>query len=88
MFKALHESNGEKASSIRDSGFGDSWYSEREEIYHLREEGGGGEGGHRREDFLDSLDSLGSRPRSISSDATLRGGSEGTSSRCKLLILK
>uniref|UniRef100_A0A3Q3ERV7 DUF4757 domain-containing protein n=1 Tax=Kryptolebias marmoratus TaxID=37003 RepID=A0A3Q3ERV7_KRYMA len=62
--------------SIRDSGFGDSWYSEQEEIYHLRGEGGGG-GGHKRDDSLDSVDSLGSRPHSISSDATLKGGSEG-----------
>uniref|UniRef100_A0A3Q0T054 DUF4757 domain-containing protein n=1 Tax=Amphilophus citrinellus TaxID=61819 RepID=A0A3Q0T054_AMPCI len=54
-------------------GFGDSWYSEREELSHLR--GGGGGGGHRRDDSLDSLDSLGSRPHSISSDATLKGSS-------------
>uniref|UniRef100_A0A3B5PQR3 LIM domain 7a n=1 Tax=Xiphophorus maculatus TaxID=8083 RepID=A0A3B5PQR3_XIPMA len=65
-----------KSSSVRDSGFGDSWYSEREEIYSLRGGGGGG-GGHRRDDSLDSLDSLGSRPHSISSDVTLKGSSEG-----------
>ncbi|XP_008280173.1 LIM domain only protein 7 [Stegastes partitus] len=76
LYKALQESSGQKGSNVRDSGFGDSWYSEREELYHLRGGGGGG-GGHRRDDSLDSLDSLGSRPHSISSDATLKGSSEG-----------
>ncbi|XP_027879902.1 LIM domain only protein 7 isoform X9 [Xiphophorus couchianus] len=76
LYKALQESNSQKSSSVRDSGFGDSWYSEREEIYSLRGGGGGG-GGHRRDDSLDSLDSLGSRPHSISSDVTLKGSSEG-----------
>ncbi|XP_069010346.1 LIM domain only protein 7-like isoform X3 [Embiotoca jacksoni] len=74
LYKALQESAGQKGSNVRDSGFGDSWYSEREELYHLR---GGEGGGHRRDDSLDSLDSLGSRPHSISSDATLKGSSEG-----------
>uniref|UniRef100_A0A3P9NJE6 LIM domain 7a n=1 Tax=Poecilia reticulata TaxID=8081 RepID=A0A3P9NJE6_POERE len=77
LYKALQESNSQKGSSVRDSGFGDSWYSERVEIYSLRGGGGGGGGGHRRDDSLDSLDSLGSRPHSISSDATLKGSSEG-----------
>ncbi|XP_035809534.2 LIM domain only protein 7 isoform X4 [Amphiprion ocellaris] len=78
LYKALQESSGQKGSNVRDSGFGDSWYSEREELYHLRGGGGGGGGGgHRRDDSLDSLDSLGSRPHSISSDATLKGSSEG-----------
>uniref|UniRef100_A0A3P8S306 LIM domain 7a n=1 Tax=Amphiprion percula TaxID=161767 RepID=A0A3P8S306_AMPPE len=76
LYKALQESSGQKGSNVRDSGFGDSWYSEREELYHLRGGGGGG-GGHRRDDSLDSLDSLGSQPHSISSDATLKGSSEG-----------
>ncbi|XP_070770377.1 LIM domain only protein 7 [Enoplosus armatus] len=74
LYKALQESSGQKGSNVRDSGFGDNWYSEREELYQLR---GGGEGGHRRDDSLDSLDSLGSRPHSISSDTTLKGSSEG-----------
>ncbi|XP_034430757.1 LIM domain only protein 7 isoform X16 [Hippoglossus hippoglossus] len=79
LYKALQESSSQKGSNVRDSGFGDSWYSEREELYQLREGGGGGSGGsgHRRDDSLDSLDSLGSRPHSISSDTTLKGSSEG-----------
>ncbi|XP_045909598.1 LIM domain only protein 7-like isoform X3 [Micropterus dolomieu] len=74
LYKALQESSSQKGSNIRDSGFGDNWYSEREEPYHLR---GEGEGGHRRDDSLDSLDSLGSLSHSISSDTTLKGSSEG-----------
>ncbi|KAM9343234.1 LIM domain only protein 7-like isoform 3-T3 [Pholidichthys leucotaenia] len=76
LYKALQESSSQKGSNVRDSGFGDSWYSEREELCQLREGGGEGGGGHRRDDSLDSLDSLGSRPHSISSD-TLKGSSEG-----------
>ncbi|XP_062288410.1 LIM domain only protein 7 [Scomber scombrus] len=74
LYKALQESSSQKGSNVRDSGFGDSWYSEREELNQLR---GGGGGGHRRDDSLDSLDSLGSQPHSISSDTTLKGSSEG-----------
>ncbi|XP_034740525.1 LIM domain only protein 7 isoform X6 [Etheostoma cragini] len=74
LYKALQESSSQKGSNVRDSGFGDSWYSEREELFHLREGEGGG---HRRDDSLDSLDSLGSRPQSISSETTLKGSSEG-----------
>ncbi|AWP13403.1 putative LIM domain only protein 7 [Scophthalmus maximus] len=97
LYKALQDTSGHTGSNVRDSGFGDSWYSEREEIYQLRGGGGGGGGGgrgnsnsnsnsnsssgggggHRRDDSLDSLDSLGSRPQSISSEATLKGSSEG-----------
>ncbi|KAL3969720.1 ubiquitin-activating enzyme E1 C [Sarotherodon galilaeus] len=78
LYKALQESSSQKSGNVRDSGFGDSWYSEREELSHLRGGGGGGGGGrHRRDDSLDSLDSLGSRPHSISSDITLKGSSEG-----------
>ncbi|XP_032386059.1 LIM domain only protein 7 isoform X15 [Etheostoma spectabile] len=74
LYKALQESSSQKGSNVRDSGFGDSWYSEREELFHPREGEGGG---HRRDDSLDSLDSLGSRPQSISSETTLKGSSEG-----------
>lgn len=56
--------------SARNSTCRDSWYSEKEELFPLRS-------GHRREDSLDSLDSLGSRTYSTSSDATLKGSSEG-----------
>ncbi|KAI9530081.1 hypothetical protein NQZ68_004098, partial [Dissostichus eleginoides] len=76
LYKALQESPSQKGSSVRDSGFGDSWYSEREELFQLREGGGGGGDGHRRDDSLDSLDSLGSRPQSISSEITLKGSVE------------
>ncbi|GAA6224075.1 LIM domain only protein 7 isoform X8 [Lates japonicus] len=81
LYKALQESSSQKSSNVRDSGFGDSWYSEREEFFQLRGGGGGGgsssSSGHRRDDSLDSLDSLGSQPHSISSDTTLKGSSEG-----------
>ncbi|XP_033965384.1 LIM domain only protein 7 isoform X3 [Pseudochaenichthys georgianus] len=84
LYKALQELPSQKGSSVRDSGFGDSWYSEREELFQLREGGGGGGGGggdrHRRDDSLDSLDSLGSRPQSISSDSTLKGSVEAPGS--------
>ncbi|XP_057707583.1 LIM domain only protein 7-like isoform X1 [Corythoichthys intestinalis] len=73
LHKALQELSGQKGKSIQDSGLGDSWYSEREELHDLR----GQRGGHRRDDSLDSLDSLSSQPLSISSDVTLKGSSEG-----------
>ncbi|CAN9497576.1 unnamed protein product [Ophioblennius macclurei] len=91
LYKALQDSSSQRSGGggddvdggVRDSGFGDSWYSEREELGHPKGgggEGGGGGGGHRRDDSLDSLDSLGSRPHSISSEATLKGSSEGCGS--------
>ncbi|XP_077583896.1 LIM domain only protein 7 isoform X2 [Stigmatopora nigra] len=73
LHKALQELSSQKGKSIQDSGLGDSWYSEREELHDLRGRGGG----HRRDDSLDSLDSLSSQPFSISSDVTLKGSSEG-----------
>uniref|UniRef100_A0A8C2EQF1 DUF4757 domain-containing protein n=1 Tax=Cyprinus carpio TaxID=7962 RepID=A0A8C2EQF1_CYPCA len=59
--------------SVRNSSCRDNWYSEKEELFPLR-------AGHRREDSLDSLDSLGSRTYSTSSDTTLKGNSEGCGS--------
>ncbi|XP_051564311.1 LIM domain only protein 7 isoform X4 [Myxocyprinus asiaticus] len=59
--------------SVRNSSCGDSWYLEKEELFPLR-------AGHRREDSLDSLDSLDSITQSTSSDATLKGSSEGCGS--------
>ncbi len=56
--------------SVRNRSCRDSWYSEKEELFPLRAR-------HRREDSLDSLNSLGSRTYSTSSDATLKGSSEG-----------
>ncbi|XP_051938426.1 LIM domain only protein 7 isoform X7 [Hippocampus zosterae] len=72
LHKALQELSGQKGNCIQDSDLGDNWYSEREERHQLR-----GGGWHRREDSLDSLDSLGSQTLSLSSDATLKGSSEG-----------
>uniref|UniRef100_A0A3P9JIQ4 LIM domain 7a n=1 Tax=Oryzias latipes TaxID=8090 RepID=A0A3P9JIQ4_ORYLA len=74
LYKALQESSSQRSSTARDSGFGDSWYSEREKLHHL---GGKGGGRPRRDDSLDSLNSMGSRPHSDSSDTTLKGSSEG-----------
>ncbi|XP_036395867.1 LIM domain only protein 7 [Megalops cyprinoides] len=71
LSKALEDSASLKGN-VRDSGFGDSWY-EKEELFPLQT-------GHRREDSLDSLDSVESRTLSISSDVTLKGSSEGCGS--------
>ncbi|XP_077392163.1 LIM domain only protein 7 isoform X5 [Festucalex cinctus] len=75
LHKAIQELSGQKGNSIQDSGLGDNWNSEREERHQRGRSGRGG--GHRRDDSLDSLDSLGSQTLSISSDATLKGSSEG-----------
>ncbi|XP_050974416.1 LIM domain only protein 7 isoform X10 [Labeo rohita] len=72
LYKALEDSTSLRGS-VRNSSCRDSWYSEKEELFPLR-------AGHRREDSLDSLDSLGSRTYSTSSDATLKGSSEGCGS--------
>ncbi|XP_073767992.1 LIM domain only protein 7 isoform X31 [Danio rerio] len=72
LYKALEDCTSLRAS-VPNRSYPDSWYSEREELFPLR-------AGHRREDSLDSLNSLGSRTYSTSSDATLKGSSEGCGS--------
>uniref|UniRef100_A0A673HUC0 LIM domain only protein 7-like n=1 Tax=Sinocyclocheilus rhinocerous TaxID=307959 RepID=A0A673HUC0_9TELE len=72
LYKALEDCTSLRGR-VRNSSCRDSWYSEKEELFPLR-------AGHRREDSLDSLDSLGSRTYSTSSDATLKGNSEGCGS--------
>ncbi|KTG36645.1 hypothetical protein cypCar_00003832 [Cyprinus carpio] len=64
LSKALEESVQSK-SSVRDSGYAEGWFSDREDL------------GYRREDSVDSLDSVESRTISVASDCTLRAGSEG-----------
>uniref|UniRef100_A0A9J7ZVD6 LIM domain 7a n=1 Tax=Cyprinus carpio carpio TaxID=630221 RepID=A0A9J7ZVD6_CYPCA len=72
LYKALEDCTSLRGS-VRNSSCRDNWYSEKEELFPLR-------AGHRREDSLDSLDSLGSRTYSTSSDTTLKGNSEGCGS--------
>ncbi|XP_042572408.1 LIM domain only protein 7b isoform X2 [Cyprinus carpio] len=64
LSKALEESVQSK-SSVRDSGYAEGWFSDREDL------------GYRREDSVESLDSVESRTISVASDCTLRAGSEG-----------
>ncbi|XP_061826706.2 LIM domain only protein 7 isoform X6 [Nerophis lumbriciformis] len=72
---ALHKALQDGQKDVRDSSFSDNWYSEQP--LGGGGGGGGGRGGHRRDDSLDSLDSVGSQAHSLSSDATLKGSSEG-----------
>ncbi|XP_057188232.1 LIM domain only protein 7b isoform X8 [Triplophysa rosa] len=72
-FEALEESVHSK-SNVRDSGFAEGWFSDREDLYSLKQSG------YRREESVESLDSVESRTLSLASDCTLRAGSEGCSS--------
>ncbi|XP_051983500.1 LIM domain only protein 7-like [Xyrauchen texanus] len=70
LSKALEESVHCK-SSVRDSGYAEGWFSDREDLFSLKQPG------YRREDSVESLDSVESRTLSLASDSTLRAGSEG-----------
>ncbi|XP_073699244.1 LIM domain only protein 7b isoform X2 [Garra rufa] len=70
LSKALEESVQSK-SSVRDSGYAEGWFSDREDLFSLKQSG------YRREDSVESLDSVESRTLSVASDCTLRAGSEG-----------
>ncbi|XP_042613563.1 LIM domain only protein 7-like isoform X4 [Cyprinus carpio] len=73
LSKALEESVQSK-SSVRDSGYAEGWFSDREDLFSLKQSG------YQREDSVESLDSVESRTLSVASDYTLRAGSEGCSS--------
>ncbi|XP_051755527.1 LIM domain only protein 7b isoform X7 [Ctenopharyngodon idella] len=70
LSKALEESV-QSRSSVRDSGYAEGWFSDREELFSLKQSG------YSREDSVESLDSVESRTISVASDCTLRAGSEG-----------
>ncbi|XP_059408450.1 LIM domain only protein 7-like isoform X2 [Carassius carassius] len=70
LSKALEESVQSK-SSVRDSGYAEGWFSDREHLFSLKQSG------YRREDSVESLDSVESRTLSGASDCTLTAGSEG-----------
>ncbi|XP_030634819.1 LIM domain only protein 7b [Chanos chanos] len=72
LSKALEESTCPK-SSVRDSGYGETFYPDREELFSSQS-------GYRRENSVESLDSVESHTLSVASDNTLVAGSEGIGS--------
>ncbi|XP_028837206.1 LIM domain only protein 7b isoform X2 [Denticeps clupeoides] len=60
-------------SSVRDSGYGEAWFANREDVFPLQPS-------YRREDSVESLDSVESHTLSVTSDITLIAGSEGCGS--------
>ncbi|XP_015460652.2 LIM domain only protein 7b isoform X2 [Astyanax mexicanus] len=70
LSKALEESACPKPSA-RDSGYVENWYPEREEVFSNQQLS------YRREDSVESVDSVESRTLSVASDCTLIAGSEG-----------
>ncbi|NP_001038909.2 LIM domain only protein 7b [Danio rerio] len=70
LSKALEEL-AQSRLSVRDSGYSEGWFSDREELYSVKQPS------YRREDSVESLDSVESRALSVASDLTLRAGSEG-----------
>lgn len=70
FYQALEESVQSK-SSVRDSGYVEGWFSDREDLLSLKQSG------YRREDSVESLDSVEFRTLSVASDYTIRAGSEG-----------
>ncbi|XP_067297497.1 LIM domain only protein 7b [Pseudorasbora parva] len=69
LSKALEESVQSKLS-VRDSGYVEGWFSDREDPFSLKQSG------YRREDSVESFDSVESRTLSVASDFTLRASSE------------
>ncbi|XP_063067637.1 LIM domain only protein 7b isoform X2 [Engraulis encrasicolus] len=61
--------------SVRDSGYSESWFPDREELLGLQ-----ATASCKSEDSIESLDSTESRTLSATSDTTLRAGSEGCGS--------
>ncbi|XP_066517370.1 LIM domain only protein 7b isoform X2 [Hoplias malabaricus] len=70
LSKALEESSCPKPS-VRDSGYGENCYSDREDLFGTQQPS------YRREDSVESLDSVDSRTLSVASDYALIAGSEG-----------
>ena len=56
---------------MRDSGYGENWDPDKEELFSSQQPN------YRREDSVESIDSVGSRTLSVASDYTLIAGSEG-----------